>query len=46
MELRDSLGQMTRIELTAVEVNIELDDSLFVFVPPAGADVIGQGSEL
>ena len=46
MELRDSLGQMTRIELTAVQVNVSLDDSLFVFVPPAGADVIGQGGDL
>lgn len=42
MELRDSLGQMTRIELFDLQSGLDLDDSLFEFVPPAGADVIGQ----
>lgn len=46
MELKDSLGQMTRIELFNLERDADLDDSLFVFVPPDGADVIGQGDEL
>ncbi|KPK59876.1 MAG: hypothetical protein AMJ59_09005 [Gammaproteobacteria bacterium SG8_31] len=46
MELTDSLGQMTRIDLSDVVVGGELDDGLFVFEPPAGADVIGQGDEL
>lgn len=42
MELRDSLGQMTRIEFFHLQTGLELDDSLFRFVPPEGADVIGQ----
>lgn len=46
MELKDSLGQMTRIELFNVEADRALDDSLFIFEPPEGADVIGQGSDL
>ena len=46
MELTDSLGQRTRIELTDVNVGADLDDSLFLFTPPDGADVIGQGDKL
>lgn len=42
MELRDSLGQMTRIEFVNLQSGVDLDDSLFEFVPPAGADVIGR----
>jgi outer membrane lipoprotein carrier protein len=45
MELRDSLGQMTRIEFFNLQSGLKLDDSLFEFVPPAGADVIGQGGD-
>jgi outer membrane lipoprotein-sorting protein len=43
MELTDSLGQMTRIDLSNVNTEADLEDGLFVFVPPDGADVIGQG---
>ncbi len=43
MELRDSLGQLTRIEFSNVETNPELDPALFQFEPPEGVDVIGQG---
>ncbi|MGD8907529.1 MAG: outer membrane lipoprotein chaperone LolA [Gammaproteobacteria bacterium] len=43
MELTDSLGQMTRIDLSNVATEADLEDGLFVFVPPDGADVIGQG---
>ena len=43
MELTDSLGQMTRIDLSNVSTEADLEDGLFVFVPPDGADVIGQG---
>jgi len=46
MELSDSLGQTTRIELSDVAAGADLDDSLFLFTPPEGADVIGQGDEL
>lgn len=46
MELVDSLGQMTRIELWDVAREADLADDLFAFEPPEGADVIGQGSSL
>jgi outer membrane lipoprotein carrier protein len=46
MELKDALGQMTVIQLFDLERNIDLDDALFVFVPPDGADVIGLGGAL
>lgn len=42
MELRDSLGQHTRLQFTHVKKNIAFDDSIFTFVPPAGVDVIGD----
>lgn len=46
MELTDSLGQMTRIDLSNTVTEADLEDSLFDFVPPEGADVIGQGAGL
>jgi outer membrane lipoprotein carrier protein len=42
MELRDKLGQATVIEFGSVRRNPSLDDGLFRFEPPPGADVIGQ----
>jgi outer membrane lipoprotein carrier protein len=42
MELRDKLGQATVIEFGAVKRNLPLDDKLFRFEPPPGADVIGR----
>lgn len=41
MELRDKLGQTTRIEFSGGRQNGKVDDKLFQFKPPAGADVIG-----
>lgn len=41
LELVDGLGQVTRIELSGVVVNAELDEEIFEFEPPATADVIG-----
>ena len=41
MEFADKLNQLTRIELTKVERNAKLPDSLFRFVAPPGVDVIG-----
>lgn len=40
IEARDGLGELTRIELTQVKLNPELDDQLFQFDPPEGTDVI------
>jgi len=42
MELRDKLGQATVIEFGALRRNPSLDEALFRFEPPAGADVIGS----
>lgn len=42
MELKDALGNLTRITFSHVQVNPSLPDSLFQFTPPAGADVIGD----
>jgi outer membrane lipoprotein carrier protein len=41
LQLRDGLGQLTRIEFTEVEVNAGLAASDFEFVPPAGVQVVG-----
>jgi len=42
MELRDKLGQATVIEFGALRRNPPLDQRLFRFEPPPGADVIGR----
>jgi outer membrane lipoprotein carrier protein len=44
MELRDKLGQATVIEFGAVRRNVPLGETLFRFVPPPGADVIGRAA--
>lgn len=41
MELADKLGQSTLLEFSNVQRNGNVDDARFVFVPPAGVDVIG-----
>ena len=43
MELLDSLGQVTRVELDDIVVNASVADDLFMFEPPPGIDVIGVG---
>lgn len=45
MELKDALGNLTRISFSHVQVNPPLSDSLFKFVPPPGADVIGDAGK-
>ncbi len=42
MQLVDKLGQSTELVFSRVKVNSKLDGGLFVFVPPKGADVIGD----
>ena len=44
MELVDKLRQTTTIEFSRVKRGAELGDSLFRFVPPPGADVIGEAA--
>lgn len=45
MELKDALGNLTRITFSHIQVNPALPDSLFKFTPPPGADVIGDTGE-
>ncbi|HQR23759.1 MAG TPA: outer membrane lipoprotein chaperone LolA [Steroidobacteraceae bacterium] len=45
MQLKDKLGQSTELVFSRVKVNSKLDGGLFVFVPPKGADVIGDASK-
>ena len=44
MELVDKLRQTTTIEFSRVKRGAALGDSLFRFVPPDGADVIGEAA--
>ena len=45
MELIDALGQRTRINFTEVKENPSIKDSIFVFTPPPGIDVIDQSRQ-
>lgn len=42
MELKDRLGQVTRIEFDKIHINEKIDDKHFTFTPPKGVDVIGE----
>jgi outer membrane lipoprotein carrier protein len=42
LELRDTFGQTTVVRFTSFELNPRLDPGSFRFVPPKGADVIGD----
>lgn len=42
MELHDSFGHMTVIEFSKLETNAKVSAQAFRFVPPAGADVVGE----
>lgn len=42
--LDSKLDQETRIVFSDIERNVKLDDGLFTFTPPKGADVVHQGS--
>jgi len=42
MELADNFGQTTVLRFTSLRRNPKLDAALFIFVPPKGADVIGE----
>lgn len=44
MELVDKLGQTTTLQFASVKPGVKLDDALFRFTPPAGADVIGDAA--
>lgn len=42
MEMRDNFGHITVIEFFNLQVNPKLPAKTFSFVPPAGADVVGE----
>lgn len=42
IEAEDSFGNTTLFSFTRLERNPELDEKLFTFTPPAGADVVGN----
>ena len=42
MELRDTFGNVTTLTFESFERNVKLDPAQFVFVPPQGADVVGD----
>ena len=42
MQLKDSFGQTTRLEFSALQANPALDAELFRFTAPAGADVVSE----
>ena len=42
MIMEDAFGLRTELRFLDIERNPELDDALFTFVPPEGADVIGE----
>jgi outer membrane lipoprotein carrier protein len=42
MELHDSFGQVTQLSFGSFERNAAVDTALFRFVPPPGADVVGE----
>lgn len=42
MELRDNFDQATQIKFTDFKKNISLPEDRFTFVPPDGADVVGE----
>lgn len=45
MEMRDNFGQTTLITFTRLQANPSLPAEQFRFVPPAGADVIGDAAD-
>jgi outer membrane lipoprotein carrier protein len=42
MELKDNFGQTTMIKFSTLEKNPKLAGDVFKFVPPKGADVVGE----
>lgn len=42
MELKDAFGQVTRLTFSNMQINPDIDPSVFYFVVPAGVDVIDE----
>ncbi len=43
MEFSDRLAQATRIDLSGISINPEIEPATFTFEAPDGVDVIGDG---
>ncbi len=44
MEVRDNFGQTTVLQFVGFERNVAVTNDTFHFVPPKGADVVGEGA--
>lgn len=44
MEVRDNFGQTTVLQFVGFERNVAVSAETFHFVPPKGADVVGEGA--
>lgn len=42
LELKDNLGQTTLISFEQIKRNQPLDETLFIFTPPAGTDIVEE----
>ena len=42
MELHDAFGHKTVLRFTSMQRNPQLSSGLFKFVPPEGADILGE----
>jgi outer membrane lipoprotein-sorting protein len=40
LTLTDQLGDVTRVNFSAIRDNVRIEDSIFAFEVPAGADVV------
>lgn len=45
MEVRDNFGQTTMLQFIGFERNVSVTADTFRFVPPQGADVVGEGAK-
>jgi outer membrane lipoprotein carrier protein len=45
LDIRDRLGQQTRVVFSEVELNVRLADDAFAFAVPEGVDVIREGGQ-
>jgi outer membrane lipoprotein carrier protein len=42
LEMKDSFGQLTRMNFNNIKENIDIPEEIFTFIPPPGVDVIEE----
>jgi len=42
LEMKDNFGQSTRMNFKNIKENLDVPEGIFMFVPPAGVDVIEE----